>query len=75
MKERDRNITKSTDCRVHRNRKDDIKQGDHVLVRQDKKNKLSSTYDPTPYVVKKRQNSRVTALQTDIEANIDRNGR
>ena len=49
------------DCRVHRSRKDDIKQGDHVLVRQDKKNKLFSTYDPTPYVVTKRQNSRATA--------------
>ena len=49
------------DCRAHRSRKDDIKQGDHVLVRQNKKNKLSSTYDPTPYVVTKWQNSRVTA--------------
>ena len=49
------------DSRAHRSRKDDIKQGDHVLVRQNKKNKLSSTYDPTPYVVTKRQNSRVTA--------------
>ena len=49
------------DCRVHRSRKDDIKQEDHVLVRQDKKNKLSSTYYPTPYVVTKRQNSCATA--------------
>ena len=69
------------DCRAHRSRKDDIKQGDHVLVRQNKKNKLSSTYDPTPYVITKRQNSRVTAqsknghVRTNIEANIHRNGR
>jgi hypothetical protein len=46
------------DLRVHRSRKDDIQVGDHVLVRQ---NKLSPTFDPTPYVVTKRQNSRVTA--------------
>ena len=46
------------DRRVHHSRKDDIQVGDHVLVRQ---NKLSPTFDPTPYVVTKRQNSRVTA--------------
>jgi hypothetical protein len=32
-----------------------------VLVRQNRQNKLSPTFDPTPYVVTKRQNSRVTA--------------
>jgi hypothetical protein len=49
------------DRRVHRSRKDEIKVGDHVLVRQNRQNKLSPTFDPTPYVVTKRQNSRVTA--------------
>ncbi|CAB4035882.1 Hypothetical predicted protein, partial [Paramuricea clavata] len=49
------------DRRVHRSRKGEIKVGDHVLVRQNRQNNLSPTFDLTPYVVTKRQNSHVTA--------------
>ena len=49
------------DRRGHRSRRDEIRVGDHVLVRQDRQNKLSPTFNPTPYVVIKRQYSRVTA--------------
>ena len=39
----------------------DMKIGDHVLVKQDRRNKLTPTYNETPYVVSARTNSRVTA--------------
>ena len=42
-------------------KKSDLKVGDNVLVRQERKNKLTSHFNPTPYVVTKREQSRVTA--------------
>ena len=42
-------------------KKSDLKVGDNVLVRQERKNKLTSPFNPTPYVVTKREQSRVTA--------------
>ena len=39
----------------------DIKPGDTVLVRQPKKNKLSTLFNPEPLVVKEKKGSMVTA--------------
>ena len=39
----------------------DIKPGDTVLVRQPKKNKLSTPFDPEPLVVEEKKESMVTA--------------
>ena len=39
----------------------EIKVGDHVLVRQECKNKLTPNFNPNPYVVTSRQYLRVTA--------------
>ena len=39
----------------------DIKPGDTVLVRQPKKNKLSTPFDPEPLVVEEKKGSMVTA--------------
>ena len=40
-----------------------IKEGDVVLVRQPKQNKLSMKFDPVPYKVVRRKCSRVTAVR------------
>ncbi len=37
----------------------DIKEGDIVLVRQPKLNKMSTKYNPTPFQVTRRQGNRV----------------
>ena len=42
-------------------RPSDIAVGDTVLVKQDKKNKLSTRFNTTPYIVISRQGSKVTA--------------
>lgn len=42
-------------------RKSDITTGDYVLVRQERKNKLTPNFNPNPYVVINRQHSRVSA--------------
>ena len=41
----------------------EIKEGDTVLVRQKKKNKLSTRFDPCPYRVTKRKGNRITAVR------------
>ena len=46
-------------------KKSEVKVGDNVLVRQERKNKLTSHFNPTPYVVTKREKSRVTARNAD----------
>ncbi len=38
-----------------------FKIGDHVIVKQERKNKLTPNFSPMPYVVVERQHSRVTA--------------
>ncbi len=45
----------------HHARASDLKVGDHVLVKQDRRNKLTPTFNQTPYVVTDRTQSRVTA--------------
>ena len=45
-------------------KKSEVKVGDNVLVRQQRKNKLTSHFNPTPYVVTKREHTRVTARNT-----------
>ena len=42
-------------------KKSDIKIGDSVLVRQEKRNKLTPRFNPEPYTVTQRHNARVTA--------------
>jgi hypothetical protein len=49
------------DARKHKSKKSEVDVGDHVLVRQERKNKLTSTFKPIPYVVTKHEHSRVTA--------------
>ena len=39
----------------------DLKVGDNVLVKQDRRNKLTPTFNETPYIVTDRTKSRVTA--------------
>ena len=46
-------------------KKNEIKVGDHVLVRQERKNKLTPNFNPNPYEVTSRQYSRVTARGKD----------
>ena len=45
-------------------KKSDIKVCDRVLVKQQRKNKLTPTYNPTPYVVMKTEQSRLTPRNT-----------
>ena len=42
-------------------RESEIKVGDHVLVKQDRKNKFSSRFNNVPYVVISRKGTKVTA--------------
>ena len=42
-------------------KENDIKIGDHVIVKQERKNKLTPNFNPMPYVVVERKHSRVTA--------------
>ena len=42
-----------------------IKEGDYVLVRQSKQNKLTSPYDPRPYKVITRKGTMITAERPD----------
>jgi hypothetical protein len=46
--------------------------GDHILVRQDKRNKLTPNFNKTPYVVTHKVHSRVTARNSNGH-NITRN--
>ena len=43
----------------------EIEVGDHVLVQQRKKNKLSARFNETPYVVTHIQGSQITARNRD----------
>ena len=56
------------DCRAHRSRKDDIKQGDHVLVRQNKKNKRNCLQHTTQHHMS-LQSGKTLVLQ--LEAKTD----
>ena len=49
-----------------------IKRGDRVLVKQERKNKLSTRYDPDPYVVVGTKGTRLL-LKTRAEPEIMRN--
>ena len=51
--------------RKQRTKKSDIQVGDCVLVKQERNNKLTPNYNPTPYVVIRREHSRVTAKSKD----------
>jgi len=42
-------------------KKSELKVGDNVLVRQQRENKLTSHFNPTPYVVAKREHTQITA--------------
>ena len=48
-------------------------EGDFVLVRQRKLNKLTSNFDPIPYQITRRQGTMITASRPDhvITRNID----
>lgn len=49
-----------------------LKVGDHVLVKNDRrKNKLSTPYDPNPFIIKEKKGSMVTAASN--KRNITRN--
>lgn len=50
----------------------DIQEGDTVLLRQQKKNKLSTTYDPRPYIVRQKKGPS-PILQRANEPSIMRN--
>ena len=43
----------------------DIKEGDAVLVKQQKRNKLTPAYDPQPYQVMQRNGSKIKATRND----------
>ena len=44
----------------------EIEVGDHVLVQQHKKNKLSARFNKTPYVVTNRHRSQIAARNKDM---------
>ncbi len=51
----------------------DLQKGDTVLVKQKKKNKFSSVYEPNPYVVEKIKGSMITAVRETDGRSITRN--
>ena len=66
VKERDTRLKKKmknySDSK-NRAKSSDIKEGDVVLVRQPKSNKLSTKYNPATFQVTRRLGSRITALR------------
>jgi len=47
--------------RRRRTKPSDLRVGDYVIVKQNRRNKLTSTFSETPYTVTERNNSKVTA--------------
>ena len=66
VKERDTRLKKKmnnySDSKT-RAKSSDIKEGDMVLVRQPKSNKLSTKYNPATFQVTRRQGNRITAVR------------
>ena len=48
----------------------EVKQGDLVLMKQDKKNKLSTTYEPQLYKVKEKKGNQVVVSESDNPARV-----
>ena len=48
----------------------EVKQGDLVLMKQDKQNKLSTTFDPQLYKVKDKKGNRVVAPDNNNPARV-----
>ena len=64
MRQQKEKVKKYVD-RTRKAKDTDLKVGDTVLVRQDKKNKFSTSYDPQPYKVVSIKGSSVTARRRD----------
>ncbi len=64
MRQQKEKVKKYVD-RTRKAKDTDSKVGDTVLVRQDKKNKFSTSYDPQPYKVVSIKGSSVTARRRD----------
>ena len=47
-----------------------MKQGDLVLMKQDKKNKLSTTFEPQLYKVKEKKGNQVVVSESDNPARV-----
>ena len=50
-----------------RTKESSMKEGDYVLVKQSKKNKLSTPFNPLPYIIHKKKGSMITAKRNDHE--------